>query len=259
MAQEREEAHSGRVAARRAAEELQQRLASIEEERQDILQEARRDAEETLETVRSEVRRIRRRLRAAAAPVEGVAEAEERLASLEKEVLKAKRRKSSRPSEEGERLQEHVGRPIEAGDTVWVRPLNAKGEVLRVDNGEAEVQVGRVRTQVQMAALEAREAEETEPVPEGVQVTAAPAQSPGGSIDFRGQTVDETLVELDHYLDQAMRAGLSQVQIIHGKGTGALRRAVREALGGHPLVKDFEGGDYREGGEGVTVVDLVPR
>ena len=259
MAQEREEAHSGRVAARRAAEELQQRLASIEEERQDILQEARRDAEETLETVRSEVRRIRRRLRAAAAPVAGVAEAEERLASLEKEVLKAKGRKSSRPAEEGERLQEHVGRPIEAGDTVWVRPLNAKGEVLRVDDGEAEVQVGRVRTQVQMAALEAREAEETESVPEGVQVTAAPAQSPGGSIDFRGQTVDETLVELDHYLDQAMRAGLSQVQIIHGKGTGALRRAVREALGGHPLVKDFEGGDYREGGEGVTVVDLVPR
>jgi DNA mismatch repair protein MutS2 len=259
MAQEREEAHTGRVEARKAAEALRERLASIEEERQQVLQQARQEAEETLETVRSEVRQIRRRLRAAAAPVEEVAAAEEKLDSVQKEVGRTKPSQSPRPAEVSESLEADIRGPIRAGDTVWVRPLNAKGEVLRVDDGEAEVQVGRVRTQVQLAALEAREAEQKDPVPEGVQVSTAPAPSPGGSIDFRGQTVDETLVELDHYLDQAMRAGLSQVRVIHGKGTGALRRAVREALSGHPLVKDFEGGDYREGGEGVTVVDLVPR
>jgi len=257
MAQEREEAHTGRVAARQTAEELQERLASIEEERQEILKQARQEAEETLETVRSEVRQLRRRLRAAAAPVEEVTAAEEQLESLERQAAKIKPRKPAPPAEVSKHLEEHLRQPIEAGDTVWVRPLNAKGEVLRVDDGEAEVQVGRVRTQVRLTALESREAETEEPLAEDVQVSSAPAQSPGGSIDFRGQTVDETLIELDHYLDQAMRAGLSQVQVIHGKGTGALRRAVRDALSRHPLVKDFEGGDYREGGEGVTVVDLV--
>ena len=259
MAQEREEAHTGRVAARKAAEELQERLASIEEERHEILREARREAEETLETVRSEIRQLRRRLRAAAAPVGEVSAAEEQLKSLEKQVGKTRPREPAPPAEVSEHLDEHAKRPIKAGDTVWVRPLNAKGKVLRVGDGDAEVQVGRVRTQVQTAALETRAAEEEEPIPEDVQITSAPAPSPGGSIDLRGRSVDETLVELDHYLDQAMRAGLSQVQIIHGKGTGALRRAVRDALSGHPLVKGFEGGDYREGGEGVTVVGLVPR
>ena len=259
MAQEREEAHTGRVAAREAAEELRERLASIDQERREILREARREAEETLETVRSEVRQLRRRLRAAAAPVEEVSAAEEQLESLEKQVGKTRPREPAPPAEVSEHLEEHAKQPIEAGDTVWVRPLNATGKVLRVDDGDAEVQVGRVRTQVQLVALEARPAEEKEPLPEDVQITSAPAPSPGGSIDLRGRSVDETLLELDHYLDQAMRAGLSQVQIIHGKGTGALRRAVRDALSGHPLVKHFEGGDYREGGEGVTVVGLVPR
>lgn len=259
MAQEREEAHTGRVAVREAAEALRERLASIEEERHEILREARREAEETLETVRSEVRQLRRRLRAAAAPVEEVSAAEEQLESLEKQVGRTRPREPAPPAEVSEHLEEHAKQPIEAGDTVWVRPLNATGKVLRVDNGDAEVQVGRVRTQVQLVALETRPAEEEEPIPEDVQITSAPAPSPGGSIDLRGRSVDETLLELDHYLDQAMRAGLSQVQIIHGKGTGALRRAVRDALSGHPLVKNFEGGDYREGGEGVTVVGLVPR
>jgi DNA mismatch repair protein MutS2 len=83
--------------------------------------------------------------------------------------------------------------------------------------------------------------------------------SPGSRIDLRGQTVEEARGELDHYLDRAMRAGLPQVRIIHGKGTGALRRATREMLASHPLVSDYEGGDYKEGGEGVTLATLVKR
>ena len=257
MAEEREEAHTGRLAARRAAAELRERLAHIEDERREILQEARQEAEATLENVRWEVRQLRRRLRAAAAPVEETRAVEERLTTLEKEMPRAKPRDTEAPPELREHLADHLQGPIEVGDTVWVRPLKSKGEVLKVDDGEAEVQVGRVRTQVETSALERRKEEKEEPVPEAVQITAAPAASPGRRIDFRGQTVDETLIELDRYLDQATRAGLSQVRIIHGKGTWALRRAVREALADHPLVDNFQGGDLKEGGEGVTVVELV--
>ena len=156
-------------------------------------------------------------------------------------------------------LEEVVQRPIRAGDTVWVRALNSKGEVLRVDDGQAEVRVGRVRTQVDLSALELRKPEKPETEPTGTQITGTPVSSPGTRIDIRGQTVDESWSQLDRYLDQAMRAGLTQAHIIHGKGTGALRRAVREFLADHPLVSGYREAGYREGGEGVTIVDIVRR
>ena len=83
--------------------------------------------------------------------------------------------------------------------------------------------------------------------------------SPGMELDLRGLTVDDMLLELDRYLDQAYLAGLPFVRIIHGKGTGALRQAVREELRGHPLVGEFRAGENSEGGEGVTVAKLVQR
>ena len=88
--------------------------------------------------------------------------------------------------------------------------------------------------------------------------TPRPA-NPGMELDLRGQTVDEMLIELDRYLDTAYLAGLPFVRIIHGKGTGALRQAVRDELRGHSLVSEFRAGDQSEGGEGVTVAKLVQR
>jgi DNA mismatch repair protein MutS2 len=76
------------------------------------------------------------------------------------------------------------------------------------------------------------------------------------SLSVRGQTVDEALAEVDRYLDEATLAGLEQVTLIHGKGTGALRRGIAQFLRGHPHVRAFRGGGAGEGGEGVTVVEL---
>ncbi len=73
----------------------------------------------------------------------------------------------------------------------------------------------------------------------------------------RRLTVDEALLKLDKYLDDAFMAGLYQVRVVHGKGTGALRQVVRQQLAKHPLVKSFRTGDYGEGGDGVTIVELV--
>ncbi len=82
--------------------------------------------------------------------------------------------------------------------------------------------------------------------------------SPGLELDLRGQTVEDAIPALEDYLDAAYMAGLPFVRIIHGKGTGALRQAVRERLNGHPLIKKYARGDEKEGGDGVTVVSLVP-
>ena len=74
---------------------------------------------------------------------------------------------------------------------------------------------------------------------------------------LRRLTIDEALWRLDRYLNDAFMASLSSVRIVHGKGTGKLRRAVHEALAGHPLVKSYRLGDYGEGDYGVTIVELI--
>ena len=78
-------------------------------------------------------------------------------------------------------------------------------------------------------------------------------------LHLRRLTVDEALLKLDKYLDDAFLAGLCQVKVIHGKGTGTLRRVVREQLARHPLVKLYRPAGYDEGGAGVTIVELVPK
>jgi DNA mismatch repair protein MutS2 len=81
--------------------------------------------------------------------------------------------------------------------------------------------------------------------------------SPGVELDLRGLNVDETLERLDHYLDRAYISGLPYARLVHGKGTGKLRDAVRKAVSNHPYVERFESGRRNEGGDGVTVVHLV--
>ena len=78
-------------------------------------------------------------------------------------------------------------------------------------------------------------------------------------VHLRHLTVDEAIPKLDQYLHDAFMAGLYQVRVIHGKGTGTLRQLVREQLAKHPLVKSYRPGDYGEGGAGVTVVELAEK
>jgi DNA mismatch repair protein MutS2 len=83
-----------------------------------------------------------------------------------------------------------------------------------------------------------------------------PEGSTSVEIDIRGRTADEALEELDRQLDSAYLAGLPFLRVIHGKGTGKLRDAVRKALKGNPYVLSFEAGLSSEGGDGVTVIKL---
>ena len=82
---------------------------------------------------------------------------------------------------------------------------------------------------------------------------------PRRELDLRGHTVAEALPRVDRYLNDAYLAGLAEVRIVHGKGTGTLRRAVQEDLQKHPLVAAFRLGNRYEGGSGATVVELVSR
>ena len=76
-------------------------------------------------------------------------------------------------------------------------------------------------------------------------------------VHLRRLTVDEALLKLDKYLNDAFMAGLYQVRVIHGKGTGTLREVIRKQLARHPLVKSYRPAEYGEGGAGVTIVTLT--
>jgi len=248
--QEALEAREAAEAARREAEslerELRQKLAAIEETRREVLRAAREEARRELEEVREELRKIKARLKAAPVSREWLAQAEKRLAELEPP-----------PVEPPPRLR--PGEPVGVGDAVWVAGLGAAGEVIALDGDEAEVQVGRFRVRARLNELE-KVAGGWHPTPTIQQpriIIRHP--SPGLELRLRGWRVEEALERLEKYLNDAYLAGLPFVRVIHGKGTGVLRRAVREHLSSHPLVAEWRPGEEGEGGNGVTVVRLVPR
>jgi DNA mismatch repair protein MutS2 len=235
--------------AREQAEELEQRLAQIEEERIEVLREARAEAQADLETLRQQVRDLRRRMEESAVSTEEVDEMEREVEEIEEAIPETPAVPAPPPP-----TAEPPARPIEAGDVVYVLSLGAEGQVLSLDEGEAEVQVGPARTWVPLNRLELRGA--PEPEPERSHTTyETPEVEP--RIDLRGAVVEEALTELDRYLDGASLSRLTQARIVHGKGTGALRRAVRQFLSDHPLVKSYRAGEPREGGQGVTIVKLI--
>ena len=250
-AQARDAADQARAEADRVTRQLRERLENIDQERQEILDQAREEATAELDSLRAEIRALRHRLQAAAAPLQAIAAIEEAAASAERDLPK-------RDTAEQQALPDLSGRPIRVGDTVRVRPLNATGVVLEISGEQAEVQVGRARTRVSPAALELRAPATPERLAEVTSnIHVSEVRSPGPRLDLRGCVVDEALPRLDRHLDSASRAGLPFVHIIHGKGTGALRRAVREYLADHPLVSSYKGGGPQEGGEGVTLAKLV--
>lgn len=90
----------------------------------------------------------------------------------------------------------------------------------------------------------------------GKNITSRAERSGKTEIDLRGMMVEEALIELDRYIDNAVLAGLGVITIIHGKGTGALRAAVQEHLRRHKNIRTFRLGVYGEGESGVTIAEL---
>jgi DNA mismatch repair protein MutS2 len=135
-----------------------------------------------------------------------------------------------------------------------------EGVVTALGETDAEIQVGTLRIRAKLSDLQKKSTHEaTDEVPQTTisrEPSVAGIQSPGLELNLRGQTSEEALEALERYLEQAYSAGLPYVRIIHGKGTGKLRRVVREALRQNTHVSSFEDGGPKEGGEGVTVVNI---
>ncbi len=248
---ERQRVEAARAEAETATHALSRRLEHIEAERRQIIEQARAQAAQELEALQAEVGRLRAHLARTHQSLDTVAEVETALEEAETRV--------TAPAAPLPQTQLPAGpkRAIRLGDTVKLKALNSIGVVSAQTATEAEVKVGRLRVRAKLDEVELRGAAAAEEAPASKPDRSPKAESPGLELDIRGQRVEDALPELERYLDAAYLAELPWVRIIHGKGTGKLRQAVREALRANTVVKSHATGAEAEGGDGVTVVKLA--
>ncbi|RIK32422.1 MAG: endonuclease MutS2 [Anaerolineae bacterium] len=238
--------------------DLQKRLEKIEDERRDVLAKARAEGELEVAVLKSNIDSLKSQLKKAKQPLEAIKSIEEKIEQVEKKVEAPVERRQTidhGPS------SSNVHRPLSLGERVLVSTLNAEGVVTAVSESDAEVQVGSLRVRARMSELVRKSGSESK-VESQKSSDLRPAtfdstKSPGLELNLRGKLVDEGLDELEKYLERAYSAGLLFVRIVHGKGTGKLRDAVRNALKSSEYVASFEEPKDNEGGAGVTVAKMA--
>lgn len=160
-------------------------------------------------------------------------------------------------SEEEEQQPEEevkaVNLPLEVGSHVFVPRYGQDGTVLFLSDKKAEVQIGVIRIKVKKEDLQvlAPEKSEVGSIPRGGSMTMLSSR-----IDLHGKNVDEALWELGAKIDDAFMSGVHQLEIIHGKGTGTLRKAVIDYIKNHPSIASYRMGKATEGGIGATIATL---
>ncbi|MGH2442675.1 MAG: endonuclease MutS2, partial [Chloroflexota bacterium] len=234
---------------RKLRDRVQTELSTIGRQREDILAGARDEAAGLVRHLRASLRQIESQARG------GASQREHR--DLRNQVDQAQsaaaRALGTLPSTTP--VSAPVLDPIRPGASVKVGVLGQQGSVLSVNGGEAEVQVGQFTMRVPVDDLEPLSRKQQEPEPAiNFQTTR---EAPPIELDIRGWRAGDAARELDQYLHDNALHGQTTVRIIHGKGTGALRKAIRQQLESHALVESFQAEESRQGGEGVTVIKLV--
>lgn len=250
--EERQKAEALRMEAEALHQELKQQLKRWEKEKERIQESARREAKSIVSRAKREAEEVIHQLRQWA---------KERPGSLkEHKLIEAKKRLTDvEPETKWVKDVESEDRPqkaIAVGDEVWVKTLNQKGQVIAdLGNDEFQVAVGLMKMKVPRNSLQWKASPQVHSE-SGTTSYRRFSSNVRPELDLRGKLVEEAIPEIDKYLDDALLAGFDNVFLIHGKGTGALRKGVRKYLDNHSRVRSYRSGGQGEGGLGVTVVEL---
>ena len=232
----------------------------LENEKNKILDQARKEARNILLDARREADEIMERLREL--------EKAQQQSILDTEIMQLKHDMRQKINKLDERMAESVlprkgyAKPpenLKAGDSVMIINLNRKGTILEAPDkdGNVLIQVGIMKVNMHITQL--RLIDEQKELVDNIQITrvsGAKSSNVGLELDIRGCSIEEARERVNKYIDDATIAGLHEVTIIHGKGTGGLRRGVHEILKSNSHVKSFRLGKYGEGETGVTVVSI---
>lgn len=240
--------------------QAQQKQERIEEQRERILAEAREKANTILRDAKDVADETIKNFRKFGKENISAAEMEkerERLRKKMKENTASSSLKVQKPK------KEYKPTDFKLGESVKVLSMNLTGTIssLPDSRGNVTVQMGILRSQVHISDLEI--IEEANPyAPKSFKRTSkgklkmSKSLSVSPEINLLGKTVDEAVSELDKYLDDALLSHLSTVRVVHGKGTGALRKGIHEFLRRQKHVKSYRLGEFGEGDAGVTIVEL---
>ena len=228
---------------------LEQELATIRERRASIVSEARSAAEKTLEQANSLIENTIREIRAGAS--------NDAVREMRRHIEEQRRSLADVPGLKGD-ADSAPPEGFRRGDSVKLRDGQEVGE-LETDpdeRGNVVVQFGPIRMRSHVDDLEAVSGREKRQQRRSGREAHVNPEELRTSIDLRGKYADEVTSEIEGAIAAALGSGLTRIEIIHGKGTGALRRATHDLLRDHPHVSSFRLGAQGEGGAGVTIVEL---
>ena len=254
------EAERIRIETAKIKQQSEEYSAQLQREKDKALQSARREAQQIIDDARRTANAAAEELKALRKQVQGsgdTAGINQRQADVRRslnemeEKLRAQQPKAERPQPK---------RGILVGDTVELLKLGTKASVIAINkDGTYQLQAGILKLTAKPEEVYLLENENPyqakggRPAHSGREMRM---EAMSNEVDLRGMDTVEAICVLDNYLDSAMRANLSSVRIIHGKGTGALRNAVQQALKKNKFVKKFRLGVYGEGEDGVTIAEF---
>ncbi len=241
-----------------------QRLNEFNIERDKMLEKARNTANDIIETARNnsskllnELEDIKKQLNK-----QNTAEMLDKARTLAKQTIKGMENKVDSGAKSTDSFtEEELSRPLRPGDVIEVRGFSKEATVEKVSDDQKTVFVviGALKTKVSVkdVKLKAKSGSSNKPRTRNVKgLTPKSERNAKRELDIRGFASDEGIMEVDRFIDEAVLAGVETVIIIHGKGTGVLKKAVRSHLKSHPSISTCRPGIFGEGEDGVTVAEI---
>jgi DNA mismatch repair protein MutS2 len=250
---DRSEAERLRKETEELRKELTEERRKLQERRNKLMEEAEKEAAEAVAKARREAETIIADLRRTALE-EGASIKEHKLIEARRKLEEAAPKLKRKSVSTGAKAAQAE---VSAGDEIRVISLGQKGHVIEKQADGAIVQLGIIKMKVALDDLEPVEKERKKTVASGPTVKRTRDDNIRTELDLRGSNLEEALIEVDRFLDEAIMSNLGQVYIIHGKGTGVLRSGIQDYLRRHKHVKSHRLGNYGEGGNGVTIAELV--
>lgn len=249
----------------RQKEKAEQALEKAKEQSEKEIEKAKRDAERIVENARRagnslllEIEQLKKELAK-----------QKNHQEIARKAKQAMGRQLDKMDEISQNLLESddgdyvLPRPLKIGDRVFVKTLGSEAEVVSIDEKKNTVQVqsGMIKMKADISDLrligsKKQPKKQTGGIRTVHTGSSNATASSNSSIDLRGTTVEEAMLDLDKFIDGVLRTGLNQITIIHGKGTGALRKGIHVYLRKHPNIRTFRIGAFGEGEEGVTIAEL---
>ena len=256
--EERDEAVRITAEMRRQKEELEKQAKKFEARKEKELEKAReqareiiREAKEVSDDVKAELRYLSK--------AESLGEKNQRFERNRRRIREQERKNRNTIKRE---TNDNPVSPdqIVTGNRVKVLTLNQNGEVISRpdDKGNLQVQIGMMKVGVNIRDIMLID---MPPKPKKPKKTGGygnlykqKAQNIKTSVDVRGKNLEDAVMDVEKYIDDAFISGLDEVTVIHGRGEGILRKGIQESLKRNRNVKGFRKGKYNEGGDGVTIV-----